>query len=226
MESIFDKYNTDKNSSFHNYTRQYSELFEKYRTRPNLKFLEIGIFRGESLKAWRDYFTGEGSVVVGVDLNPPVNSLDGFDVKFEIGDATDPSVVRSLHDKYGPFDVIVDDGGHRNGQVIKTFEEFFPILADGGLYVVEDTVTWNDQAFFDRNYPSHLQYFCQFTTFLNQHRSEDYCVDPFKNFNKETNNVVEYSLDKIEFGVSYIALHKLVREHWKPKLFKLTPPPS
>lgn len=217
MESIFDKYDTDKNSRFHNYPRQYSQLFEKYRTRPNLKFLEIGVFKGESLKAWREYFVGTESVVVGVDLNPPVNSLDGFDVNVEIGDATDPLVIKRLHEKYGPFDIIVDDGGHRNGQVIKTFEKFFPLLNDGGLYVVEDTVTWNDRAFMDRQYPNHLQYFCQFTQFLNQCRKEDYCVDPFKNFGKETDNVVEYSLDKIEFGVSYIALHKLVREHWIKK---------
>lgn len=218
MDSIFNKYDTDKNSRFHNYPRQYSELFEKYRTKPNLKFLEIGVFRGESLKAWREYFTGPGTVVVGIDINP----VEGE----EVGDATDPEVIRRLHEKYGPFDIIVDDGGHRNGQVIKTFEGFFPLLNNGGLYVVEDTVTWNDPAFTDRNYPSHLQYFCQFVTFLNQRRNEDYCVDPFKNFDKTTHNIVEYSLDKMEFGVSYIALHKLVREHWKPKPFKLTPPPS
>jgi hypothetical protein len=219
MESIFDKYDTDKNSSFHNYPRQYSSLFEKYRTKANLRFLEIGIFRGESLKAWREYFVGEGSVVVGIDVNPVELDVEG--VFTEQGDATDPKVLESLHEKYGPFDVVVDDGGHRNNQVIKSFEALFPLLSDGGLYVVEDTVTWSDTSFFDQAYPSHLQYFCQFTRFLNQHREEDYCVDPFKNFGKTAENVIEYSLDKMEFGVSYIALHKLVREHWKPKPFKI-----
>lgn len=221
MEAIFNKYDTDKNSKFHNYTRQYASLFEKYRTKSNLKFLEIGVFRGESIKAWREYFTGEGAVVVGLDLNP-VEGLDNI----EIGDASDTKIIKKLHEKYGPFDIIVDDGGHRNDQVIRSFEEFFPLLADGGMYVVEDTVTWNDTSFFDPRYPNHLQYFCQFTQFLNQRRKEDYCVDPFKNFGKETENVVEYSLDKMEFGVSYIALHKLVREHWKPKVFKITQPSS
>jgi hypothetical protein len=221
MEDIFNKYDTDKNSHFHNYPRQYSTLFEKYRTKNNLKFLEIGVFRGGSIKAWREYFTGTDTVVVGVDLNP-VEGVDGI----EIGDATDPIVVQRLHDKYGPFDVIVDDGGHRNDQVIQSFELLFPLLADDGLYVVEDTVIWNDASFLNPMYPSHLQYFCQFTQFLNQHRKDDYCVDPFKNFEKETENVFEYSLDKMEFGVSYIALHKLVREHWKSKPFKLTQPLS
>jgi hypothetical protein len=219
MEEIFNKYETDKNSSFHNYTRQYSSLFEKYRTKPNLKFLEIGVFKGESLKAWREYFTGEGVVVVGLDVNP----VEGVD-NVEVGDATDPDVIQRLHEKYGSFDIIVDDGGHRNSQVIRSFELLFPLLSDdGGLYVVEDTVTWNDSSFFDPQYPNHLQYFCQFTRFLNQRRKEDYCVDPFKNFGKETDDVVEYSLDKMEFGVSYIALHKLVRDHWKQNVtFKIT----
>lgn len=214
MEEIFNKYDTDKNSSFHNYPRQYAALFEKYRNKPGLKFLEIGVFKGESLKAWREYFTGTDVIVIGLDVNP----VEGN----EVGDATDPDVIRRLHEKYGSFDVIVDDGGHRNSQVIKSFELLFPLLADGGLYVVEDTVTWNDPAFFDPHYPNHLQYFCQFARFLNQRRKEDYCVDPFKNFGKETDDVVEYSLDKMEFGVSYIALHKLVRDHWKPKPFRIT----
>jgi hypothetical protein len=215
MDEIFDKYDTDKNSSFHNYPRQYAALFEKYRTKPGLKFLEIGVFKGESLRAWREYFTGDGSTVVGIDLNP----VEG--IQIELGDATDPKVIQSLHEKYGSFDIIVDDGGHRNDQVIKSFELLFPLLADGGLYVVEDTVTWNDTSFFYPRYPNHLQYFCQFTRFLNQRRKEDYCVDPFKNFDNTTEDLVEYSLDKMEFGVSYIALHKLVRKHWKPKPFKL-----
>ena len=209
MDTIFNKYNTDKNSRFHNYTRQYSPLFEKYRTRKNLKFLEIGVFRGESLKAWKEYFTGPDTIIVGVDVVE--SQIEGV----EFGDATDPETIKKLHDKYGSFDVILDDGGHRNSQVIKTFELLFPLLADGGLYVVEDTVTWDDPAFTDKEYPNHLNYFCQFVKFLNQRRNEDYCVDPFKNFNKKTENIVEYSLDKMEFGVSYIALHKLVRNHWK-----------
>ena len=41
----------------------------------------------------------------------------------------------------------------------------------------------------------------------------DNCVDPFK-IQKQTNNVFEYSIDKIEFGCSYIAITKKVRTHW------------
>ena len=42
---------------------------------------------------------------------------------------------------------------------------------------------------------------------------KDNCVDPFK-ISKKTDNIFEYSIDKIEFGVSYIAIHKKIRKNW------------
>ena len=46
----------------------------------------------------------------------------------------------------GAPDIIVDDGSHLNEHVIETFEVLFPLLKDGGIYVVEDTQTsyWPD----------------------------------------------------------------------------------
>uniref|UniRef100_A0A914LLP3 Uncharacterized protein n=2 Tax=Meloidogyne TaxID=189290 RepID=A0A914LLP3_MELIC len=44
------------------------------------------------------------------------------------------------------FDIIVDDGGHGNDQIIKSFKALFPFLNEnGGIYVVEDlhTAYWN-----------------------------------------------------------------------------------
>ena len=42
LESIFNKYDTDKKASFHNYSRQYEELLKNYRNN-NIKYLEIGV---------------------------------------------------------------------------------------------------------------------------------------------------------------------------------------
>lgn len=36
------------------------------------------------------------------------------------------------------FDVIIDDGSHHSSDVMKTFAQYFPLLRDGGIYVVED----------------------------------------------------------------------------------------
>ena len=40
--------------------------------------------------------------------------------------------------KYGPFDIIIDDGSHRNDDMVISFETLFPVLKCGGMYVVED----------------------------------------------------------------------------------------
>ena len=121
-----------------------------------------------------------------------------------------------------PIDVILDDGGHTNSDVIQAFEHFFPLLNDNGLYIVEDTICFKVQSYIDNRFPNHLEYFVKYTPFLNQWRRDDSwgpirdnCIDPFK-IMKKTDNVFEYSIDKMEFGCSYIAIHKKLRHHWIP----------
>ena len=71
----------------------------------------------------------------------------------------------------------------------------------------------------DTNYPNHLEYFFKYTKYLNQWRYDstsgikDNCIDPFK-IMKKTTNVFEYSIDKIEYGCSYIAISKKYRKNW------------
>ena len=68
-------------------------------------------------------------------------------------------------------------------------------------------------------YNNHLSYFYKFTNFLNQWRYDshkgiqDNCVDPFK-IMKHTSNIFEITIDKIEYGCSYIAIYKKSRYHW------------
>ena len=70
-----------------------------------------------------------------------------------------------------------------------------------------------------KEYDNHLNYFFKYTPFLNQWRFnstigvKDHCIDPYKIL-KKTDNVFEYSIDKIEYGCSYIAIHKKLRKHW------------
>lgn len=42
LDAIFNRYDTDKKSTFHNYTRQYEALLQGYRSR-EIKYLEIGV---------------------------------------------------------------------------------------------------------------------------------------------------------------------------------------
>ena len=38
----------------------------------------------------------------------------------------------------GPYDIIIDDGGHTPEEQMVTFEALWPYIAPGGIYVIED----------------------------------------------------------------------------------------
>lgn len=219
LESIFNKYDTDKNSNFHNYTRQYENLLNNFRNK-NIKYLEIGVFNGGSLGAMRETFN-KAECILGLDIDSRCKIYENTNNKIfvEIGNATNANFIDYIKTKYGTFDIILDDGSHTNKDVINTFELLFPLLNDNGLYIVEDTICYKANSYIDKNYPNHLDYFSRYIPFLNQWRFDssdgikDNCIDPFKII-KKTNNIFEYSIDRIEFGCSYIAIHKKIRSHW------------
>ncbi len=219
LDLIFNKYNTDKNSYFHHYSRQYNMLFNDFRDKP-IKYLEIGVLDGGSIKAIRETFKNS-PCILGLDIDNRCKNYQDIEnnLFIEIGDATDSNFIKSITEKYGTFDIILDDGSHTNRDVIKSFEILFPLLNDNGLYIVEDTVCYKSQSHIDSNFKDHLQYFFEYTQYLNQWRYDsiegvkDNCIDPFK-IQKKTKNVFEYSIDKIEYGCSYIAISKKIRKHW------------
>src|SRR3954452_14286502 len=121
------------------YFPAYAEHFERFRGR-EVRILEIGVYRGGSLDMWRWYF-GPQALSVGVDIDERAREVSAPDHLVEIGDQTDPDFLRSLSEKYGPFDIVIDDGGHEMDQQIVTAETLFPLLADGGILLTEDTHT-------------------------------------------------------------------------------------
>jgi hypothetical protein len=46
-----------------------------------------------------------------------------------------------MSQKYGPFDMIIDDGSHLSPDVIYSFENLFGHVKSGGVYVIEDICT-------------------------------------------------------------------------------------
>ena len=219
LNIIFDKYNTDKNSSFHNYSRQYDTLLQNFRDKP-IKYLEIGVFNGGSIQSVREAFKN-ATCILGLDIDKRclVYQDTSNNIFVEIGDATDSNFIKTITEKYGTFDIILDDGSHTNKDVIISFELLFPLLNDNGLYIVEDTICYKSPNYINTNYVNHLEYFFKYTQYLNQWRFDstegikDHCTDPFK-IQKKTSNVFEYSIDKIEYGCSYIAISKKIRTHW------------
>lgn len=103
-----------------------------------LKILEIGVYNGGSLFMWKNYFPN--ATIVGMDIDSYCTRWEdkSNDIHIVLGDQSDPARLIEINEQYGPFDIIIDDGGHENHQVITSFETLFPLLKEGGLYFVED----------------------------------------------------------------------------------------
>lgn len=126
------------------YFEVYDTYFGKYRNKP-VKMLEIGIFHGGSLQMWKDYF-GKDASIVGIDINPDCKKYEEPQIDIRIGSQSDREFLKKVADEFGPFDIILDDGGHMMDQQIISFEELFPAVKSGGVYMCEDCHTsyWNE----------------------------------------------------------------------------------
>lgn len=137
LDKLAFKYWTDKNSSHHDYCRKY-EKYLPFGRNENIKILEIGVLQGNSLKVWSEYY--KNSTVVGVDCDVNCKQYEDKDRIFvEIGSQNDVEFLTNISNKYGPFDFILDDCSHVQNLTIESFEILFPLLKDGGIYVIEDT---------------------------------------------------------------------------------------
>lgn len=136
----------------HNYTAKYFQHFQPLRNRKDLGFLEIGVggyendktgyanssLGGESLRFWKDYFPN--TMIFGIDIQDK-SGLEEDRIVILQGSQTDEEFLRSVVRRIGSLDVVIDDGSHINSHVIQTFKFLFPLLNEGGIYVIEDTQT-------------------------------------------------------------------------------------
>ena len=103
------------------------------------RLLEIGVSKGGSLWMWKEFFPG--AHIHGIDIDPDCAQWAGDGVEVWIGSQDDRDFLRGVAEKAGPFDVVIDDGGHLMKQQISSFEVLFPAVRDGGIYVIEDLGT-------------------------------------------------------------------------------------
>jgi len=124
-----------------------------------VSFLEIGVFKGGSIPMWKAFFA-EGSRLTFIDIDPDCAKLAEPGTTVAIGNQADPAFLADLAAKYGPFDVILDDGSHICAHQIASFENLWPHVTQGGLYVVEDCHTsyWPGFGGGYRNEASFIEY--------------------------------------------------------------------
>lgn len=124
------------NGWIHNYCDFYQSFLEPIRLSAK-KVLEIGVWRGGSVKMWRDYFPNAEIVGFDLDLSEVKGEL-GERITLVQGDQTNREQLAALGDD---FDLIVDDGGHTMEQQQVTLAVMFPKLRPGGFYILEDLHT-------------------------------------------------------------------------------------
>jgi hypothetical protein len=117
----------------------YDRLLGKYVDQP-IRFLEIGVFKGGSMNLWREFF-GPQATIFGIDIDPACAAFDGISGSVRIGSQDDPDFLRRVVEEMGGVDVILDDGSHVASHQRASYDALFPLLSEGGLYLIEDLHT-------------------------------------------------------------------------------------
>jgi hypothetical protein len=145
LDALARYYGTDKSSQLHGYTRLYQRHFRARRTAVR-SVLEIGVggitshegfettAGGQSLRMWRDYFPN--AEIVGVDINE--KDVRATRIHFERGDQSDSAFLQEVARKYGPFDVVIDDGSHIGRHIQASFAALWGAVTPTGIYAIED----------------------------------------------------------------------------------------
>jgi len=151
----------------------YHRHFERFRGRP-IVVVEFGVSQGGSLQMWRDYF-GDQATIYGIDIDERCADLGGPGTHVLIGDQEDREFLRSVGERTGPIDVLIEDGGHTMGQQLATFEEMYPLVKEDGVFLIEDLHTsyWEEYGGGYRRPGTFMRRAKQLTDKLNAWHSRD-----------------------------------------------------
>ena len=125
------------------YSKKYSTflpIYEKYfsQIKKPITLVEVGIFQGGSLEFWSKVLPKQ-SKIIGIEFNEHAANIKIPGVEIVIGDQSSEIFWNDFYIKYGPIDVLIDDGGHTNKQQIITSLYAIENLNSDGLLIIEDT---------------------------------------------------------------------------------------
>ncbi len=164
LSLLGEKYGTDKVS--HGFCEVYHELFKDKREEVK-NVLEIGVFFGASIKMWKDYFPN--AIIHGIDTFEGIQGNgdkfnDAGRFTYEISDneelknriklfcfnqSNEHDLISFCNLNEEKYDIIIDDGSHlmRDQQI--TLKYLFPLVKQGGYYIIEDLHSSIDNKFYD-----------------------------------------------------------------------------
>jgi hypothetical protein len=169
---------TDKITT-HAYQWAYDRYLPRYlesakRTGSTVRLFEIGLGcgmpwgAGASAPTWLSYFMDVPFELTYLEYDAPCLAQwlrgAGADTDKRItgyaGDQRDAVLLSRISAQRGPFDIIVDDGGHSMAMQITSLRTLIPSLVPGGAYVLEDLQTslWDRESFMTDGPPYGLGY--------------------------------------------------------------------
>jgi len=148
LDELFFYYGTDKSEyskDKKNKTHGFSKYYEKHLSflkKRKIKILEIGSFSGASAAAFSKYFPN--CEIYCLDIN--ISNFKYYSKKIHVFglDSSNSKMVSKFFKKINDkdtlkyFDVIIDDGSHKQSDQLSALNHFYEYLVDGGFYVIED----------------------------------------------------------------------------------------
>jgi len=149
LTEVYEQYNgTEGFGHWLEYGKAYHENVHHLHARSKLpghkvKVFEMGVQSGGSSRVWRRYF-GPSLSYVGLDINDKCLRYESPDlgIHIEIGSQSNATLLKEICAKYGPFDMIVDDGAHQTSYIMASLNALWPdCLLDEAVYCIEDLHT-------------------------------------------------------------------------------------
>ena len=146
LDAVGIRYRTDKCSMIHNYLGKYEFFLERFYTQP-LRLLELGIFKGASLRMWQEYFPS--AEIFGVDIRDCCVYEDKriHILQADLSDADEILRLKEIRPQ-----IIIDDASHIVSHQLLALFTLFDVLPSGGIYILEDLETSLNPEQFEDDY--------------------------------------------------------------------------
>ncbi len=168
LEKLFTEYESDK-CILHNYNYLYGTLFKDIKDSAS-HVMEVGTYKGASLRSWKSYFTN--AEIYGIDIDPDT-ILEEPRINTMLADQNKMDSLGNVNKTWQhKYDVIIDDGWHQPEASVFTMLAFVPQLGNGGIYVLEDI----DQEKYHTFYKNIMNMFNESDDFYSEYIDLPACV--------------------------------------------------
>jgi len=139
-------------------THGYVEHYSRYLPAKCDSLLEIGVFKGASLKLWRDLYPKADIACFDLFLDPLNISKEEVEAMGFRAYQGNQESSEDLAKIDGEFDVIIEDGSHRSDHQITTLVDLWPKVKRGGVYVVEDLHTCKEEFYWGNTFVKEFEH--------------------------------------------------------------------